>query len=150
MRFEMEEISTGGGCEHILIQYPDLGVCVLINNDHQKVPKLGECYDIGVYKLEPEGWMGEHFDGMFETFDNFDKRTIVSRTQGYLEGKGFEKKTMYNHMYSLTFTVINGSETGEETTPEEVRYAIKKRLESISDDELMECLGYPDDTYKEE
>ena len=91
MRFEMEEISTGGGCEHILIKYPDLGVCVLINNDCQKVPKLGECYDIGVYNLEPEGWMGEHFEGMFETFDNFDKRTIVVRTQGYLEGKGLEK-----------------------------------------------------------
>ena len=63
MRFEMEEISTGGGCEHILIKYFDLGVCVLINNDYQKVPSLGESYDIGVYQLEPEGWMGEYFEG---------------------------------------------------------------------------------------
>lgn len=91
MKFEMEHITTGGGCEHIIIKYPDLGVCVLVNNIDTKVPKLGESYDLGVYKLEPEGWMGEHFDGMFETFDNFDKRTIVVRTQGYLEGKGFEK-----------------------------------------------------------
>jgi len=53
-------------------------------------------------------------------------------------------------MYSFTFSLVNDSETGEETTPEEVRYAIKKRLESISDDELMECMGYPDDTYKED
>lgn len=56
----------------------------------------------------------------------------------------------YNHMYSFTFSLVNESENGEETTPQEVRNAIKKRLESISDDELMECMGYPDDTYTED
>lgn len=90
--YEMEEISTGGGCEHILIKYPTFGLCVLINNDCQKVPRSGESYDIGVYNLEPEGWMGEYIDNCFETFDNFDRDTIVERTLGYLEGKGFEKK----------------------------------------------------------
>ena len=90
MYHEIEEISTGGGCEHILIKFPDLGVCVLINNDYQKVPTLNESYDIGVYKLEPEGWMGEYFEGCFESFDSFNPTTIVARTQGYLEGKGFK------------------------------------------------------------
>lgn len=149
-QYLIENISTGGGCEHILIQYPTFGLCVLINNENQKVPRSGESYDIGVYKLEQEGWMGEYIDNCFETFDNFDRDTIVERTWGYLEGKGFEKKTLYNHMYSFTFSLVNSSANGNETTPDEVRIAIKKRLESISDNELMECIGYPDDTYKEE
>ena len=147
-KYSIEDISTGGGCEHILIQYPTFGLCVLINNENQKVPKPGESYDIGVYKLEPEGWMGDYIENCFETFDNFDRKTIVERTMGYLEGKGFEKKPLYNHMYSFTFSLENTSHNGELTTPTEVRLAIEKRLKSISDDELMECMGYPDDTYE--
>ena len=88
---EIDDISTGGGCEHILIKYPAFKLCVLINNDHQKVPEQGESYDIGVYHLEDEGWMGEYIEGCFESFDNFDRATIVERTLGYLEGKGFKQ-----------------------------------------------------------
>lgn len=92
MKFEMEEISTGGGCEHIFIRYPSFGLCVLINNENQKVPKLGESYDIGVYKLEPDGGMGECIDDCYEYFHDFNKETIAQRTWGYLEGKGLEEK----------------------------------------------------------
>lgn len=55
----------------------------------------------------------------------------------------------YNHMYSIAFSVINGSEDGEHTTPSEVRQAILERLASTTDDELLEAIGYPDDTYVE-
>lgn len=147
---KLDEISTGGGCEHILIQYPSFQLCVLINNENQKVPRSGESYDIGVYHLEPEGWMGEHIEGCFETFDNFDRRTIVERTQGFLEGKGFEQKKLYNHMYGLSFTVVNTSEDGSATTAEEVRVAIQNALANMSDSELLERIGCADDTYEVE
>lgn len=55
----------------------------------------------------------------------------------------------YNHMYSFTFSLVNNSPDGETTTPKEVREAIIKRLSTIDDDELMECMGYPEDTYEE-
>ena len=54
----------------------------------------------------------------------------------------------FNHMYSISFIVINGSEDGEHTTPAEVREAILKRLETTTDDELLEAVGYPEDTYE--
>lgn len=54
----------------------------------------------------------------------------------------------YNHMYSIAFIVINGSEGGERTTASEVRRAILERLASTTDDELLEAIGYPDDTYE--
>lgn len=92
IKYQIEEISTGGGCEHILIRYPSFGLCVLINNENQKVPRSGESYDIGVYKLESEGWMGEYIEDCFETFNNFDKKTIAERTLGYLEGKGLAEE----------------------------------------------------------
>lgn len=88
IKYQMEEISTGGGCEHILIRYPSFGLCVLINNENQRVPKLGESYDIGVYKLDSGGWMGDCMDDCFEYFHDFDIKNIAERTWGYLEGKG--------------------------------------------------------------
>ena len=56
----------------------------------------------------------------------------------------------YNHAYSISFSLVNTSEDGEKTKPSEVREALLKRLASIDDNELMECVGYPYDTYEEE
>ena len=139
MRFEMEEISTGGGCEHILIKYFDLGVCVLINNDCHKVPKLGESYDVGVYNLEPEGWMGEYFEGCFETFDNFDKRTIVVRTQGYLEGKGFEKKKVPSResmILRLTLDELQFLMDNQNLIDDEAKFFADGGFNKFSDEDL--------------
>ena len=54
----------------------------------------------------------------------------------------------FNHMYSIAFVVINGSDDGEKTTAAEVREGLLKRLASMTDDELLEAIGYPDDTYE--
>ena len=56
----------------------------------------------------------------------------------------------YNHMYSVAFLVINSSEDGERTTPNEVREAIFLRLAEMSNDELLEAIGCPEDTCEEE
>ena len=55
----------------------------------------------------------------------------------------------YNHMYSLAFSVVNNSEDGERTTPAEVRRAIFMRLAAMTDGEVLEAIGYPEDTYEE-
>jgi len=55
----------------------------------------------------------------------------------------------YNHMYSIAFVVINDSEDGEATTAAEIRKGILERLANTTDDELLEAVGYPDDTYEE-
>ena len=55
----------------------------------------------------------------------------------------------FNHMYSIAFIVVNGSEDGEATTAAEIRRGILERLATATDDELLEAVGYPDDTYEE-
>lgn len=56
----------------------------------------------------------------------------------------------YNHMYTIAFEVVNTSPDGEETTAEEIREAVLKRVNSIPDSEVLEAVGGPDDTYEED
>ena len=59
--------------------------------------------------------------------------------------------TTYNHAYTLAFA-LGGStdEAGEDFTPEQLRNAILKRVEDLmNNDELLEALGSPFDTYVE-
>ena len=55
---------------------------------------------------------------------------------------------VYNHLYFLGFSVVNGSEEGEATTGAEARKAIMERLASLSDAELLEAIELPCDSYE--
>jgi hypothetical protein len=54
----------------------------------------------------------------------------------------------YNHAYTLGFSLESNHETGDDVTAAQVRAAIIKSLCNLSDNELLENLGYPFDTYE--
>lgn len=56
----------------------------------------------------------------------------------------------YNHGFDLGFS-IGGSTTpdGEDLTAAQLREGLQKRINSLSDDELLEALGAPFDSYEE-
>jgi hypothetical protein len=56
---------------------------------------------------------------------------------------------MYNHAYSIAFSVVSKHPEGDDITPQQFRHAILKSLAALVDDELMEALGAPFDTYEE-
>jgi len=56
----------------------------------------------------------------------------------------------YNHAFDIAFAIPHSSDpTGENVTAIEIRQAIYKRLNSLSDDELLEAVGLPFHTYEE-
>ena len=58
--------------------------------------------------------------------------------------------TTYNHAFTLAFeTPSSVHPTGEDVTPQQIRSAIQRRLQ-CSDNELLEAVGVPFDTYEEE
>jgi hypothetical protein len=102
IKHTFEDISSGGGFNHYWITFPKYSIGVLINKaDSGALPKEGDRFDIGVYKLEYESncdkspSMGEHFENSFNTLDNFGHAQIVARALGYAEALGLakEKKT---------------------------------------------------------
>jgi len=53
----------------------------------------------------------------------------------------------FNHLYDIAFSVISNDEDGEDITGAMVRESILRRLAGITDDEIMEAIGYCD-TYE--
>ncbi len=56
----------------------------------------------------------------------------------------------YNHACTLAFEVISHDETGQDLTGPMLRNAIATRLYSLPDEELVEAVGLPYDTYEME
>ena len=56
----------------------------------------------------------------------------------------------FNHACELAFTVISADPNGEDFTGPMLREAITKRLDLISDAELLEAVGAPFDTFEEQ
>jgi len=56
--------------------------------------------------------------------------------------------TKYNHAYDFAFSLENYSSGGATTTAQELRAALQHRLNTITDNELIESCGYPFDTYE--
>lgn len=60
-----------------------------------------------------------------------------------------EKTPLYNHLFVVAFSVVSTDPTGELVEPETIRQGLRHRLEELhDDDELMEAVGLPQDTYR--
>lgn len=50
----------------------------------------------------------------------------------------------YSNMYDIAFEVISSTDDGSDITGGKVRMAILKKLARLSDDEIMEHIGFCD------
>jgi hypothetical protein len=55
----------------------------------------------------------------------------------------------YNHAFDIAFEVESDNE-GDNVTAKELRDGLRKRLEGMSDEEIVEACGLPFDTYENE
>ena len=56
---------------------------------------------------------------------------------------------MFNHACTIAFTILSEHPEGEDFPPAMIRAAIQRRMDMIPDDELIEAVGAPFDTYEE-
>ena len=52
--------------------------------------------------------------------------------------------TKYSNLYDIAFEVISNTDDGSDITGGKVRMAILKKLARLSDDEIMEHIGFCD------
>ena len=50
----------------------------------------------------------------------------------------------YSNLYDIAFEVISHTDDGSDIKGDVVRQAIQKKLDSLSDDEIMEHIGFCD------
>ena len=55
----------------------------------------------------------------------------------------------YNHAFDIAFSLTSDCPTGYAVTGAQLREAIEQRLLNLTDDELVEAVGMPFDTYEE-
>lgn len=53
----------------------------------------------------------------------------------------------YDHAFTIAFSIKSNHPDGDDITPQHYRHAILARLSSLVDDELLEAVGGPYDTY---
>lgn len=56
----------------------------------------------------------------------------------------------FNHAFDLAFSLTSRDEEAADVTSPMLRHAILRRLASLSDMELVEAVGAPFDTYRED
>lgn len=52
----------------------------------------------------------------------------------------------YSHAFDIAFEVVT-DHAAERVTPRELRAALQRRIDSLTDDELLEAVGLPFDSY---
>ncbi|WP_075881831.1 hypothetical protein [Vreelandella massiliensis] len=57
---------------------------------------------------------------------------------------------VFNHLFSIAFSLNSYAEDGNDITPAQIRRALLERLASVDDSELLEAIGAPEDTYEED
>lgn len=55
---------------------------------------------------------------------------------------------LFNHAFDIAFSLETSDPSGATTTARQFRDAILRRLDSLSDDELIEAVGLPFDSYE--
>ncbi len=59
----------------------------------------------------------------------------------------------YNHVYTVTFSLVSQQEDGEDVTADMIRKALQNRIEDLDfsgDLAWLEAVNGPEDTYEEE
>jgi chromosome condensin MukBEF MukE localization factor len=56
----------------------------------------------------------------------------------------------YNHMYTFAFEVVSKRADGSDVDASDLREACRERLFRLSDAEMLEACGAPEDSYLEE
>lgn len=55
----------------------------------------------------------------------------------------------FNHAYTIAFSIVSNHREGDDIVPQAFRHAVLNRLAALTDDELIEAVGMPFDTYEE-
>ncbi len=54
----------------------------------------------------------------------------------------------FNHAFDIAFSLVSSDACASDVTPQMLRTALIARLQALSDNELLEAVGAPFDTYQ--
>jgi hypothetical protein len=101
----VEEVYTGGGCDHLEIHFKQYGLFFIINNNDCNIPKDGEDWGFCVYDSEEQQNNGNYLfcEG---AFDDFKRESLLDFLKGYIAARHFKKIKDYFELSQVNYTAI--------------------------------------------
>jgi hypothetical protein len=101
----IEEVYTGGGCNHYKVDVPQYGIYFIVNNNDCNTPEPGEDWGFCVYDNEENENSGNwlYCEG---PFDDFNKDTLTQFIKGYIAAKSLRKIDGYFDIEKVNYEFL--------------------------------------------
>jgi hypothetical protein len=105
IKLELEEIYTGGGCDHYELHFREYGIIFAINNNDCNIPKDGEDWGFCTYASEDDQNSGNYIDCV-GPFDDFKKANLIEFCKGFIAAKRIKKIEGYFELSDIDFNEL--------------------------------------------
>jgi len=100
----VEEVYTGGGCDHYELHFKQYGIFFVINNNDCNIPVEGEDWGFCSYASEDDQNNGNFIDCVGVKNDGgFNKNNLIGFFNGYILAKGLKKIDGYFDIEDIDF-----------------------------------------------
>ena len=106
MSAKIQDVYTGGGCDHLEVSYPQYGIFFIVNNNDCNIPKTGEDWGFCSYESEEKMNDGNYIDCQ-GPFDNFRQESLIDFFNGYILAKGLKKDPQYFDLEKVDFCALS-------------------------------------------
>jgi len=147
-KIEIEEVYTGGGCDHYELHFREYGIIFAVNNNDCSIPTEGEAWGFCTYASEDDQNSGNWIDCV-GPFDDFKKANLIEFCKGFIAAKQIKKIEGYFELDQIDFNEL-AHDIANTCEPHVLVDALYFHLKTFTKDELVMYLSSLDsnDSYK--
>jgi hypothetical protein len=134
--YKMTDVYTGGGCDHLLIEFEGYSIFFIVNNNDCNIPKNGEDWGFCSYLSEEDMNNGNYLD-CIGPLENFSFAYLKPFLQGYFVTKGIKKDF---NLEDVDFMLLS-TDMANNCDSDIIINAIYEKLIKFSKTELIEYMG---------
>jgi hypothetical protein len=102
---QIEEVYTGGGCDHYEVHFKQYGILFVVNNNDCNIPTEGEDWGFCTYANEDDFNSGDWID-CIGPLDDFKKDNLITFLEGFIAAKQVKKIEGYFTLEQIDFNEL--------------------------------------------
>jgi len=130
----IEEVYTGGGCDHYELHFKEYDIFFVINNNDCNIPTEGEDWGFCSYKTEDDQNNGDWID-CIGPLDDFKKDNLIEFFKGFVIAKGLKKIEGYFELDQVDFNEL-AHDIANVCEPHVLHDALYFYLKTLTKDQL--------------
>jgi hypothetical protein len=133
--YKMTDVYTGGGCDHLLIEFEGYSIFFVVNNNDCNIPKHGEDWGFCSYLSEDDMNNGKYVD-CIGPLENFSYANLKSFLQGFIAAKGYKKDSQNFNLKDVDFMQLT-LDIHEKCEPHVMIEVFYNYLKTLSKEDLL-------------